>query len=76
MERNRNEGNKLFFFSIHLFDHDDTNSYEFYPGTGDEDDIQKNIINVPIAPFWRQEGGVQFGTRYRDLFPSCSVVLL
>lgn len=51
---------KLFFFSIHLFDVENKrrrnpNSfvYKFYPGTGSEDDLALNIINVPITPLWR-----------------------
>lgn len=53
---------KLFFFSIHLFDNErkgkrETKSfqYKFYPGTGDEDDVALNIINVPIAPLWKEK---------------------
>jgi acetoin utilization deacetylase AcuC-like enzyme len=46
---------KLFFFSIHLHDNDKRkNSYNFYPGTGDEDDLTHNVINVPIAPLWKE----------------------
>jgi acetoin utilization deacetylase AcuC-like enzyme len=46
---------KLFFFSIHLYDADKRKSgYSFYPGTGDEDSLAHNIINVPIAPLWRE----------------------
>jgi len=52
---------KLFFFSIHLYDNDrkgkrETKSfqYKFYPGTGDEDDLPLNIINVPITPLWKE----------------------
>ena len=26
---------------------------KFYPGTGDEDDLALNIINVPICPLWK-----------------------
>ena len=48
---------KLFFFSVHLYDNDKrntkANAFKFYPGTGDEDDVANNIINVPIAPLWR-----------------------
>ena len=48
---------RLFFFSVHLYDNDKknakANSFKFYPGTGDEDDVAHNIINVPIAPLWR-----------------------
>jgi len=53
---------KLFFFSIHLYDNDTKGKretkafqYKFYPGTGDEDDLPLNIINVPIAPLWKEE---------------------
>lgn len=50
---------RLFFFSVHLYDNDKrkgkSNSYKFYPGTGDEDDVAHNIINVPIAPLWREK---------------------
>ena len=48
---------RLFFFSVHLYDNDKrntkANAFKFYPGTGDEDDVANNIINVPIAPLWR-----------------------
>lgn len=50
---------RLFFFSVHLYDNDKrkgkSNSYKFYPGTGEEDDVAHNIINVPIAPLWREK---------------------
>ena len=53
---------KLFFFSIHLYDNErkgkrETKAfqYKFYPGTGDEDDVALNIINVPIQPLWREK---------------------
>jgi acetoin utilization deacetylase AcuC-like enzyme len=52
---------KLLFFSIHLFDNDKKKSrssippYKFYPGTGEEDDLPHNIINVPIRPLWKEE---------------------
>ena len=56
---------KLFFFSIHLYDHErkgkrDTKAfqYKFYPGTGDADDVALNIINVPITPLWKEEAKV------------------
>ena len=50
---------KLFFFSIHLYDNDKRKSrsqaqYKFYPGTGSEDDLALNIINVPIVPLWKE----------------------
>jgi acetoin utilization deacetylase AcuC-like enzyme len=53
---------KLFFFSIHLYDNEHKKKretkgfqYKFYPGTGDEDDLPLNIINVPIAPLWKEQ---------------------
>jgi acetoin utilization deacetylase AcuC-like enzyme len=52
---------KLFFFSIHLYDNDKKKrstgnqfQYKFYPGTGSEDDLALNIINVPIIPLWKE----------------------
>lgn len=53
---------KLFFFSVHLYDNDrrkrgaNDHVYKFYPGTGAEDDLPLNIINVPITPLWREGG--------------------
>jgi len=49
---------RLFFFSVHLYDNDkkkgkQNNGFKFYPGTGDEDDVAHNVINVPIAPMWK-----------------------
>jgi len=59
---------KLFFFSIHLYDNDrkgkrETKSfqYKFYPGTGDEDDLPLNIINVPITPLWKDSNQIPVG---------------
>lgn len=50
---------RLFFFSVHLFDNDKRkgkqNAFKYYPGTGDEDDVAHNIVNVPIAPMWREK---------------------
>ncbi len=48
---------RLFFFSVHLFDNDKKkgNGFKFYPGTGDEDDVAHNVINVPIAPMWKEK---------------------
>eukprot|EP00934_Nitzschia_sp_Nitz4_P004319 Nitzschia sp. Nitz4//scaffold93_size78505//34867//38603//NITZ4_005420-RA/size78505-augustus-gene-0.49-mRNA-1//-1//CDS//3329560288//4309//frame0 len=68
---------KLFFFSIHLYDNErkgkrETKSfqYKFYPGTGDEDDVALNIINVPITPLWKEKeapaaAGNTHNTRHR-----------
>jgi acetoin utilization deacetylase AcuC-like enzyme len=60
--RKCHDPSKLFFFSIHLYDNErkgkrETKSfqYKFYPGTGDEDDVALNIINVPIAPLWKEK---------------------
>ena len=43
------------FFSVHLVDEDKKSGYQFYPGTGDKDDMKHNIINVPLAPMWREK---------------------
>lgn len=75
--RNCHDPSKLFFFSIHLYDNErkgkrETKSfqYKFYPGTGDEDDLPLNIINVPITPMWKDKnatpnGGGTHNTRNR-----------
>jgi acetoin utilization deacetylase AcuC-like enzyme len=58
--RKCHDPSKLFFFSIHLYDNDKRKRgsnqvhYKFYPGTGDEDDLALNIINVPIVPLWKE----------------------
>ena len=48
---------RLFFFSVHLYDNDSKkgkqNGFKFYPGTGNDDDVAHNVINVPIAPMWK-----------------------
>lgn len=48
---------RLFFFSVHLYDNEKkkSNPFKFYPGTGDEDDVAHNVINVPIAPMWKDK---------------------
>ena len=59
--RKCHDPSKLFFFSIHLYDNNkddkkrnaNQTSYKFYPGTGSEDDLAMNIINVPIMPLWK-----------------------
>ena len=58
--RKCNDPSKMFFFSIHLYDHDKKRgangnqfAFKFYPGTGSEDDLALNIINVPIMPLWK-----------------------
>ena len=54
------DSGRLLFFSVHLYDHDkpkqgQTFQYKFYPGTGAEDDVAHNVINVPIAPLWKEK---------------------
>lgn len=59
--RKCHDPSKLFFFSIHLYENDKSEKkrgsnhipYKFYPGTGSKDDWAMNIINVPIAPLWK-----------------------
>ena len=63
--RKCHDSGRLLFFSVHLYDHDkpprktkdkkDAFRYKFYPGTGEDDDVAHNIINVPIAPLWREK---------------------
>ncbi len=43
---------KLFFFSSHLYDKELEGGFEFFPGSGADDDMVHNIINVPILPIW------------------------
>eukprot|EP00752_Nemacystus_decipiens_P014825 g13198.t1 len=31
--------------------------YEFFPGSGAHDDLHSNIINAPLAPFWKSKDG-------------------
>lgn len=54
---------RLFFFSVHLYDNDKQsekqNGFKFYPGTGEDDDIAHNIVNVPIAPMWLEKELIQ-----------------
>jgi hypothetical protein len=58
--RKCHDPSKLFFFSIHLYDNDKRKrnpnqvAYKFYPGTGSEDDLALNIINVPLVPLWKE----------------------
>jgi acetoin utilization deacetylase AcuC-like enzyme len=49
------ESSRLFFFSLHLYDHDYEHAYEFFPGSGAKDDVVHNIINVPILPLWHDQ---------------------
>lgn len=58
--RKCHDSGRLLFFSVHLYDYDkpkkgSTFQYKFYPGTGADDDVAHNIINVPIAPLWREK---------------------
>jgi len=66
--RKCHDSGRLLFFSVHLYDsdkpskskgkdnnHDSGFQYKFYPGTGAEDDVAHNIINVPVAPLWREK---------------------
>lgn len=55
--RQCDEPGRLFFFSVHLYDNEKkkSNPFKFYPGTGDEDDVAHNVINVPIAPMWKDK---------------------
>ena len=53
------EPHRLLFFSIHLFDsaadsYNKASGYEFFPGTGKNDDTAHNVINVPLLPIWRE----------------------
>ena len=52
------DSERLLFFSVHIYDHDRPtrkgDQYKFFPGTGSEDDVAHNVINVPIAPMWRE----------------------
>ena len=53
---------RIFFFSLHLYDKpEDETGYEFFPGSGGEDDTTHNIINVPLMPMWHDVKGS--GTR-------------
>lgn len=47
---------RLLFFSLHLYDKDLDPGYEFFPGSGSNDDASHNIINVPILPMWHSSG--------------------
>lgn len=48
--------NRLLFFSLHLYDQEPSIGYEFFPGSGQVDDTDHNIINVPILPMWNSSG--------------------
>lgn len=58
--RKCHDSGRLLFFSVHLYDYDKPKKntdfeYKFYPGTGADDDVPHNVINVPIAPLWREK---------------------
>mmetsp|Transcript_18975 Transcript_18975/g.27435 ORF Transcript_18975/g.27435 Transcript_18975/m.27435 type:complete len:902 (+) Transcript_18975:710-3415(+) len=71
--RKNHDPTRLLFFSVHLFDHDKRKSrvsgsgssssantgFKFYPGTGEDDDVAHNVINVPLAPLWRDKDVLQ-----------------
>ena len=62
--RKCHDSGRLLFFSVHLYDYDKpvkgkAFQYKFYPGTGAEDEVAHNIINVPIAPLWREKDVVK-----------------
>lgn len=44
---------RLFFFSLHLYDNEPSLCYRFYPGSGDRNDYLHNVMNVPLQPLWR-----------------------
>ena len=35
----------------------DIDVFEFYPGTGADDVMEKNIVNAPLIPLWKYSGG-------------------
>ena len=35
----------------------DIDEFEFYPGTGADDVMEKNIVNAPLIPLWKYSGG-------------------
>ena len=44
--------NKLLFVSLHIFDKD--GDFSFYPGSGEKDLLEDNVINVALKPLWRR----------------------
>lgn len=44
--------NKLLFVSLHIFDKD--GDFCFYPGSGQKDVLEDNVINVALKPLWRR----------------------
>jgi acetoin utilization deacetylase AcuC-like enzyme len=49
--RNFCDPSKILFISVHLYLKDA--EFEFYPGSGEQDVLVSNIINVPLEPVWR-----------------------
>ena len=45
------DSDQVFFFSIHLWD----DEVDFYPMSGKDDNIPKNIMNAPIDPLWTMD---------------------
>ncbi|CAM9970249.1 unnamed protein product [Ectocarpus sp. 8 AP-2014] len=39
--------------------------YEFFPGSGDQDDLQSNIINEPLDPLWKSKHDMTMGMAHR-----------
>eukprot|EP00939_MAST-03C_sp_MAST-3C-sp1_P005456 g5456.t1 len=46
--------NQVFFSSIHLYDNEGHGRYAFYPGSGRDDDLESNVVNIALAPMWRK----------------------
>ena len=46
----------LFFASIHLADDGTSSGIHFYPGSGVQDDMINNIVNVVVPPMWLAKG--------------------
>ena len=44
--------NKLLFVSLHIFDKE--GDFSFYPGSGEKDLLEDNVINVALTPLWRR----------------------
>lgn len=53
---NRHTSPDLFFTSIHLADDGTSSGINFYPGTGVQDDVMNNIVNVVVPPMWIGKG--------------------
>ena len=52
----RHSSPDLFFASIHLADDGTSSGINFYPGTGVQDDMVNNIVNVVVPPMWLAKG--------------------